>query len=326
MIPSRRRPDRPPTFRIGGFPIRVRPGFLLFVAVIVVTNQGPVGWWLAIALTLLTLTHELGHAFAARHYGAEAEIALDFVAGYTSFSPSRPLGNGDRAVIAVAGPLAEIIPGLAVLLALGANPLSIDSIHESPIRQAFWWAGPVLGLVNLLPVIPLDGGTLIASALDAAAPGRGRRLALWWSVVITIGASVILVTITNGPPLLVFMAFLFALQIQQLLADRRRAQRKPQAIHTVVRALLDEGYPLEAAREGARRFEMIREPGLAVLVARAAARIGEHQTALAWIQAAAHSADDPEEVLADFDLETDFDTVRDTPAGQAMRRALVSRV
>ena len=57
--------------------------------------------------------------------------------------------NGQRAAIAVAGPLAEIVPGLIALAALGANPLSINSVTASDARLAIWWSGPVLGLINL---------------------------------------------------------------------------------------------------------------------------------------------------------------------------------
>ena len=96
----------------------------------------------------------------ARRFGATASIALDLLYGYASYVPARPLARWERALIAVAGPAIEILLGVVVLLAMGADPLSIDSVAETPARYAIWWAGPVIGLVNLIPALPLDGGTI----------------------------------------------------------------------------------------------------------------------------------------------------------------------
>ncbi len=313
---------RRPRLRVMGFPVRVKPGFLVFCALIVALYEGTRGLWFAGSLALLTLTHELGHAWAARSCGAEAEIALDFMAGYTSFSPSQPLSNGQRAGIAVAGPLAEIVPGLVALLVLGANPFSIDSVTATDARLAIWWSGPILGLVNLLPLVPLDGGSILSAGLDGAAPGRGRQWALWWSLGASLVAVAVAMAVPGMRPMIVFFAFLIILQVRQLLAIRARQARPATGPVVVVRALLDDGRPLEAAHEGSRRFEVARDPALAVLVARAAARLGQLETAMAWLQAAGHATPDPAEVLADLDLEPDFAELRDRPAARTLRWSL----
>ncbi len=306
-----------------GFPVRVRPGFVVFCALIVALYQGTRGLWFAGSLAVLTLTHELGHAWAARLNGADAEIALDFMAGYTSYSPSRPMTNGQRAAIAVAGPLAEIIPGLVALAALGANPLSIDSVTSSDARLAIWWSGPVLGLINLLPVIPLDGGSITSAALDRLAPGRGRDWTLWWSLAVSVATAVALLTTDDLKGLALFFVLLIAMQIRMImLAWRQQQHRATSGSVTLVRALLDAARPLEAASEGSRRFESTRDPALAVLVARAAVRLGQHDVAMAWLQAAGHAADNPAEILVDLDLEPDFAELRNRPAAETLRWSL----
>ena len=79
-------------FRLLGFPVHVRAGFIMFMVLIVVlVRQGEFGLWLAGSLAVFTLLHELGHAVAARRTGAEAEISLDFLAGYASFAPTQPI-------------------------------------------------------------------------------------------------------------------------------------------------------------------------------------------------------------------------------------------
>ena len=53
-------------FRLLGFPVHVRGGFVMFMVLIVVLYGGEFGLWLAGSLAIFTLIHELGHAVAAR--------------------------------------------------------------------------------------------------------------------------------------------------------------------------------------------------------------------------------------------------------------------
>ena len=53
-------------FRLLGFPVHVRAGFVMFMVLIVVLYGGEFGLWLAGSLAVFTLIHELGHAVAAR--------------------------------------------------------------------------------------------------------------------------------------------------------------------------------------------------------------------------------------------------------------------
>ena len=58
-----------PAFRLFGFPVHVRPGFYMFMVLVVFVNGPDLGLWLAGFIAVLTLIHELGHAFAARATG-----------------------------------------------------------------------------------------------------------------------------------------------------------------------------------------------------------------------------------------------------------------
>src|SRR3954468_20567887 len=149
-------------FRVLGFPVQVRAGFVLFLLLIVVVSGGSLGLWMAGAIAGFTLAHELGHAFAARATGAKAEIALDFLAGYASFVPTRRLKRWERAGIAFAGPAVQIAIGVAILAGMGVDPLSRSAVVDSQAAFAIWWAGPMIGVLNLIPVMPLDGGSIAA--------------------------------------------------------------------------------------------------------------------------------------------------------------------
>ena len=126
--------------RVLGFPVHVRRGFVLFMVLIVVLYGDEYGVWLAASIAAFTLLHELGHAVAARRAGAKAEISLDFLAGYASYSAPKPLSRGVEAVIALAGPVTHITAGLIVLAAMGVDPF--DAASRAAARPPRRSGGP----------------------------------------------------------------------------------------------------------------------------------------------------------------------------------------
>jgi Zn-dependent protease len=220
-------------FRLLGFEVRVRTGFLIFLGLIVFLYQDAFGVWLAATLAAFTLLHELGHAVAARHAGAEASISLDFLAGYTSFRPDprKPISRPMRAVISAAGPLTQITISLGVLAAMGVNPLSLDSVRESDASAAVWWAGPMIGVLNLIPVLPLDGGHLVTTGLESFLGKRAMRVMAIASVVITTTGAVLLFASGRGG-FAIFVVFLLMHQFQILQAtSTRRTSSHPHQRH-----------------------------------------------------------------------------------------------
>src|SRR3954465_7662365 len=130
-----------PAFRLFGFPVHVRPGFFMLMIVVVLANGPQLGLWLAAFIASLTLLHELGHALAARATGARAEISLDFLYGYASFTPTRELKRWERAGISLAGPATQIIISMVALRAMGITTLRPHS-SWTPAELGLWWAGP----------------------------------------------------------------------------------------------------------------------------------------------------------------------------------------
>jgi Zn-dependent protease len=218
-----------PAFHLFGFPIHVRPGFVMFMVLIIAVNGGELGVWLAGSAASLTLLHELGHGFAARATGARAEISLDFLAGYASFVPVRPLKRWERAGISVAGPAVQIGISLSALILMGVNPLDPDSFRRSAAALAIWWTGPVMGLFNLLPVLPLDGGHIVQAGLDKVLPGRSREVMLWFSVVVTVTLVVYLFLHPRYRSVAFFATFPLVFQLQMLSQRSRPSQpvRRP---------------------------------------------------------------------------------------------------
>jgi Zn-dependent protease len=209
-----------PAFHLFGFPIHVRPGFLVFLALIVMVNGTNLGLWIAGTAAAFTLLHELGHAFAARATGARAEISLDFLAGYASFVPTRLLKPWERAGISVAGPAVQIIVSVAILLAMGVHPIDPRGYGASAAAVAIWWTGPVMGALNLIPVLPLDGGHIVLAGLDRLIPKRSKTVMLWFSVALTGSFAVWVMLNPTFRGLSFFVIFPLLVQLQMLFGGR----------------------------------------------------------------------------------------------------------
>ncbi len=214
-------------FRLLGFDVKVQSGFIMFMALIVFLYRDAFGFWLAGSIAVLTLVHELGHAVAARRTGAHAEISLGFLAGYASYRPTRELSRSEQAWISFAGPFVHISTSVAVLLAMGVNPLEPSSASTSPAAAAIWWAGPAIGAMNLIPVLPLDGGNIVTYGLDRLVPGRARRYMLYFSIAATLAGAVVMVG-TGYRGFVLFIGFLLITQLQMLNAGKpQQAPRSP---------------------------------------------------------------------------------------------------
>jgi Zn-dependent protease len=219
-------PAATPTFRLFGFPVHVRPGFLLLLVLIVAVNGTGLGLWLALFLGLFTLLHELGHALAARATGAKSEIALDFLYGYASFIPTRHLKRWERAGISVAGPAVQITLGVVGLLITGASPLDPHTGWTN-VQFALWWAGPLIGALNLVPVLPFDGGNIAEAGLEAVLPDKtARTVMIYASLAITGTAAVLMLLSPRWRTLGVFAMVPLIGQLQ-MLTHLRSSNNRP---------------------------------------------------------------------------------------------------
>jgi len=241
-------PAQRPQFRILGFPVHVRSGFVLFMILLAVVPRGgnqEFGIWLAASVAAFTLIHELGHALVARRAGAEAEISLEFMAGYASYRSPQPLSRLWTVAISLAGPLTHIATSVVVLALMGINPLDRDSVNTSTAGQAIWWAGPIIGAFNLIPVLPLDGGHVVGTMLDRVLPGRANRVMLYASLGVTLAALASTPFLEQTRPLVVFIGFLLIIQLSSVFDDRRRHAVSP--FDTAVSVMRD-GRPDKAVR------------------------------------------------------------------------------
>src|ERR1039458_3483749 len=118
------------------------------------------------------ILHELGHALVARGSGMPAKgIILLPIGGITILDEAHvipdPINAWKRDIrIAVAGPLVNLfIAGVSALILLAAMPrISLTAkplLHSSALLRSIVWANLYLGLFNLLPEYPMDGGRVL---------------------------------------------------------------------------------------------------------------------------------------------------------------------
>ena len=114
-------------------------------------------WWFAIGLVALLFIHELGHVLEARRQGlrVSAPMFIPFLGAYISLKDLPPNAWRD-AQIALAGPIVGSV-GAAAFWVVG-------ELADSEFFVAMAYVGFFLNLLNLIPVIPFDGGR-VASAL-----------------------------------------------------------------------------------------------------------------------------------------------------------------
>jgi Zn-dependent protease len=286
------------TLSLLGFPTRVRPGFLIFLAILAFLYPFPLGVWVAGAVAIFTVIHELGHALAARRAGCKASISLDFMIAYASYESDNPLPWSQKLRIALAGPLAQIFTALAVLFALGVNPLSRDDIAQNEMTAALWWAGLALGALNLVPLLPLDGGAVVAAIAEKISPDNGRAIVLRLSIALTIILAAASVSFGFAGFLPLFF-FMLLMQWQSLTIPQRITQiaTDPQFStggnseidEAIISSLLDQEKYEQAAQYARRAYQHCPAFATAMLAARAHLKLGDDDSAVSWLHAAQSS-------------------------------------
>ena len=154
-------------FKLFGFTVTVQPAFLgllLIYALFSLQRQEPlyalISWSVVVFVSILI--HELGHAAVARRFRIPVHgIFLHGFGGHVTHAGGAP--PSQQLAISLAGPGAGLTLGAAVwALApfLPSHPV-VWTIVQDLLWVNVWWS-----LVNLLPMMPLDGGNALRSGLS----------------------------------------------------------------------------------------------------------------------------------------------------------------
>jgi Zn-dependent protease/CBS domain-containing protein len=199
-------------FRVGkvfGISIRIDWSWIL-IFTLVTWNLGTVfsqvhpewgarlAWSTAILAALLffgsVLAHELAHSLVARSQGIPVRSITLFLFGGVSNIQREPSSPWAEFLITIVGPATSIVLGVVFFLLSGVGLGSLGSIVANPfvaIRQLpplttlLLWLGPInilLGIFNLIPGFPLDGGRVLRSILWGVT-GNLRRATRWTAFI-----------------------------------------------------------------------------------------------------------------------------------------------
>ncbi len=179
--------------RIAGIDLYLHSTFLLLLAITALS--GWINLILPIMLFTIVVLHELGHAVAARHYGVGTrEITLYPIGGVARLQTARFTPNQEIAV-AAAGPAVNFaLAGAAYLLApsLAVTPLAAFLLGQFLVYNLG------LGLFNLVPAFPMDGGRILRAFLSRrygharatlTAAGWGQKFAWVFGILGLLTAS-----------------------------------------------------------------------------------------------------------------------------------------
>jgi Zn-dependent protease/CBS domain-containing protein len=166
-----------PIARIAGIEVRVQYSWVIVLALITVIAVGQLtaidpeieetmSWVLgaivALGFFVSSVAHDLAHALVARRRGVDVRaVVVTFFGGSTPLDPGST-NPGDDAAIAASGPLVSIAIGL-VLLALSAWAFALGDAFSNAtgVLSVLMFLNLILGLVNLIPAYPLDGGRIV---------------------------------------------------------------------------------------------------------------------------------------------------------------------
>ena len=166
--------------RVAGIDLFLHPTFLLILLPGLTGGLSPL---FIVALFGCVVLHELGHALMARRFGIETlDITLYPIGGVARLQ-RMPRAPGAELLIALAGPAVNfaIVAGLLGLELLGIGGMESDS-SLGAFLAGLMLVNLILGLFNLIPAFPMDGGRVLRALLTGWL-GRVRAT----SIAATIG-------------------------------------------------------------------------------------------------------------------------------------------
>ena len=198
-----------------GIPIVVSPTWFLIAAFITYyfgqqISDADFGNWryaiafgFAVLLYLSVLLHELAHSVVAKSFGLPVRRIVIYFLGGVSEIEKEPDTPGREFAVAVAGPalsfaLGGIFFGVWKLIDHPTSSVAMASLQY--LVTALWVSNMVVGVFNMLPGLPLDGGRVLRSAVWAVTrrPLAGTQAAAWTGRALAVGVLIYAMATTRN--------------------------------------------------------------------------------------------------------------------------------
>ncbi len=157
-------------FSVFGIPVELHISFLfliIFIYLIAILSITPlVNIITAVLITLVFATvviHELSHSYLAKHYGIKIErIVLLPIGGVSEMEV--PKDPAQELRISLVGPVSNLVIALITGIILVLISKSLSTVFVGAVYY-FFLINLLLGLFNLLPAFPMDGGRILRAFL-----------------------------------------------------------------------------------------------------------------------------------------------------------------
>jgi Zn-dependent protease len=169
--------------------VSVAPSFLIAAVILGYSDDLPavVSWVVVVFVSVLV--HELGHALVGKALGGRPEIQLEGFGGVTFPRLAAPATPSRQIVLSLAGPFAGLLLGAAAVAVKAVIVPEPGSLSALLIRQ-FQFTSVAWAVLNLLPVLPLDGGQVLLAVLEGLRKRPSVRAASLISGLVAAAAAV----------------------------------------------------------------------------------------------------------------------------------------
>ncbi|MEO3862049.1 site-2 protease family protein [Acrocarpospora sp. B8E8] len=341
-----------PGLRMGrpfGIPVYVSPTWLIVAAFITISFKPQVGDRLpefsdlaqygialmfAVLLYVSVLLHELAHCVVAKAYGLPVKRITLYLLGGVSEIEKEPDTPGKEFLVSFAGPMASL--GLAGVFFLADRVMDGNSVAGVLVFM-LWFSNLIVGIFNLLPGLPLDGGRMLRAGVWKAtsSPNSGTVAAAWVGRVLAVAlvlSQLILPLMAGQEPdfttvlwSMVLASFIWIGASQSLRVAKVRSRLPQVRARTLARRALPVtaevplAEALRRAREtGAGAIVVVDHEGRPTAIVNEAAVNATPEQRRPWVTAGAVARSlEPALVLgADLEGEPLIDAMRGNPAGE----------
>ncbi len=191
----------------GRIPITIFPSFWILAALIAfLFGEGDVLkmviWVFVIFISVLF--HEFGHALTALLFGRSPRIELVAMGGLT-YHDGDKLPYWKQFFITLNGPVFGFMIVIGTFLLKDIWPTG----YAGQLLQQILVVNVIWTLVNLIPVLPLDGGQLLRLTLEKFFAYKGLRYAFLWSAILSLAFCLLLFLTQNFLAGAIFFLFAF---------------------------------------------------------------------------------------------------------------------
>ncbi len=180
-----------------GIPVYVSPYWFLIAGLFIVVYaqnlalsvHGSLRYVVAAAFVVLlylsVLVHELSHSVVARGFGLPVRRILLYPLGGVSEIEREPETPGRELLVSAAGPVLSLLlaaAGYGLIRVVPAGTIASALVHQ------LGWANLIVGLFNLLPGLPLDGGRMLRAVIWklTGRPATATVVAAWAGRVLAV--------------------------------------------------------------------------------------------------------------------------------------------